>query len=92
MVIGGLSTYSLAEFVDISGASKQCPSVIDIPEITMGTTGTFIDGLPFVCGGWDADFNYVHSCYTYNNEVSKHLTAFATGIRTVQNYRPTGGL
>ena len=70
MVVGG-PWVSLAnsEVVNLSGDGKTCTAPLDHPEHE-GQTGTFIGGLPIVCGGETSGVR-TDKCYRYDAQVRK---------------------
>ena len=75
MVVGGAPewAYGKAEIYDLSGQNLTCPTIKDI-SVDMGSTGTFIDGKPKVCGGYTYGpgvlfEDFYRSCYSYNMTV-----------------------
>ena len=63
MVVGGspATAYNKAEFIDLSGESKVCPTVTDYP-LDYSSVGTFFDNHALVCGGYRPE-ELSNNCY-----------------------------
>ena len=73
MVVGGVpnSVNRSVELFDLSGSDLSCPKVAQIPNLSSGSVGAFLDDVALVCGGEnEATGNPSAQCYTYNEIVS----------------------
>ena len=65
------------EFLDLSGQGRQCSKPVNYPDNVDGSqVGTYFDGSPIVCGGYDGGSvgEDRDLCYRYDNEVSVTYT------------------
>ena len=69
MSVGG-SYDSKAEFTDLSGQRRSCPSVPNIPTSDDSAVGAFIDGKAIVCGGYQSS-TALSECWTYDSDVTE---------------------
>ena len=78
MVVGGYNNPARndVELVDLSGRLRQCSKPVNYPyDVDDGSIGTFFDGRPLVCGGFDRDTQvYSDSCHRYDFQSNNWLS------------------
>lgn len=108
LIIGGyvggstLSVIDDVEVLDLSDGTSQCVDVANIPARVEYVEGALLDGVPKVCGGYNADVGAnTDVCYEYNSgqntwsEVGPMTTARAGHAASVvgsNQWFVTGGI
>ena len=68
-IVGGYKSFHRSHVIDISGQKRVCQPIADFP-LDFSSTGDFINGSAFVCGGANP-LTLRKQCYSYNPTTNK---------------------